>query len=552
RKETVQRLKESEEKYRSLITNIRDVVVEVDFEGRLSYVSPQIINLLGYTPGELHGVKFIEYVHPEDVSTVMEGMKRSAKLIEASSIECRIKHKEGRFVFVSAKGRMIRKKGKMKIVGVLRNISEKKDAEKRLKESEEKLKKFMESATDGFVIFDSKLNYIDVNEVSQKLVGRNKEELIGKNILDILPYLKETERYDKYLDVIKTGIPFSTEDVIYNRTDGSNSSRLSVRAFKVGDNLGIIFTDITERRKWEEVIINERNKAQSYLDLAGALIIALDKNGNISLINKKGCEVLGYLVEELIGKQWFKNFLPPRLSEPVFKDFKRLIRGELEPVEFYENPILTKNGEERIIAWHNSLLYDKEENIIGTLTSGEDITEGKKAEQKLQKSEKFVKSILNTVPSHIYIYDWEKNQNIYSAPHVKEMLGYSPEELSGLEGNVLPMILHPDDKDKFNEVIEKLMSAADNEIIEGEYRFRHKDGQWVHVFDRVMVFKRNTDGQVIQFLGCAIDITKRIEFEMKLKESEEKWRALSENSPAHITLFNRENKIIFINRIVPG
>ncbi|KKM02146.1 hypothetical protein LCGC14_1787330, partial [marine sediment metagenome] len=138
----------------------------------------------------------------------------------------------------------------------LKNFFEIKVAIQKLLESEERLQKFMDSATDSFILFDSELNYIDVNEVSQQLVAKSKEELIGKNILDIVPYIKETERYDKYLEVINTGIPFSTEDVIYNSVDGILSVYLSVRAFKVGDGLGIISTDITERKKNEKEIID--------------------------------------------------------------------------------------------------------------------------------------------------------------------------------------------------------------------------------------------------------------------------------------------------------
>ncbi len=129
-------------------------------------------------------------------------------------------------------------------------------------ETEEKLKKFMESATDGFALIDSKLNYIDANKVTLQTVGKTKEELIGKNMLDIVSNLKETGRYDKYLEVLKTGEPFSTEDVIINRLDGSLNSYLSIRAFKVGDDLGIIFTDITESKKAENKI-KELSKMKS-------------------------------------------------------------------------------------------------------------------------------------------------------------------------------------------------------------------------------------------------------------------------------------------------
>ncbi|MCK4286787.1 MAG: hypothetical protein KAX18_11320, partial [Candidatus Lokiarchaeota archaeon] len=114
-----------------------------------------------------------------------------------------------------------------------------------------------------------------------------KEEIIGKNILDIVPNLKETGRYDKYLDVIKTGEPFSTEEGTINRRDGSLSSNLSVRAFKVGDNLGIIFTDITERKEKEKEIFD----LAQFPSENPYSVLRVNRNG-VMYINKAGKKLL--------------------------------------------------------------------------------------------------------------------------------------------------------------------------------------------------------------------------------------------------------------------
>ncbi|MHC4788260.1 MAG: PAS domain-containing protein, partial [Planctomycetota bacterium] len=133
--------------------------------------------------------------------------------------------------------------------------------------------------------------------------------------------------------------------------------------------------DITERKRAEEALRQERDRAQRYLDVAGVMFVALNAKGEVALINQKGSEVLGYEQVEIIGKNWFDSFLPVSAKDQVGTAFDRLMAGEIEPVEYYENPVLTKGGEERIIAWHNTTLKDDEDNIIGTLASGEDITE---------------------------------------------------------------------------------------------------------------------------------------------------------------------------------
>ncbi len=117
-----------------------------------------------------------------------------------------------------------------------------------------------------------------------------------------------------------------------------------------------------------------KGRAELYLDLAGVIIVALNKDGIITLMNKKGYNVLEYDDGELIGKNWFETCVPTYLREQIFDVFRSLMRGDIEPVEFYENPVLTKNNKIKIIAWHNTLLYDDDGNIVGTLSAGEDST----------------------------------------------------------------------------------------------------------------------------------------------------------------------------------
>ena len=99
----------------------------------------------------------------------------------------------------------------------------------------------------------------------------------------------------------------------------------------------------------------EKDMGRQYLDIAGVIILALNTEGEITLINKKGCDILGLTDKDLIGENWFDSFLPARIRGEVKDVFSRLMRGELEPINYHVNPILTKDGVERIIAWYNTL-----------------------------------------------------------------------------------------------------------------------------------------------------------------------------------------------------
>ncbi len=165
-----------------------------------------------------------------------------------------------------------------------------------------------------------------------------------------------------------------------------------------------IAKDITEQKQYTRALMREKEMAQSYLDIAGAMMLALDQQGNVSLINQKACEVLGWKEEEALGKNWFDNFLPEQAREDVKYVFNQILEGKVKSVEFHENLILTRQGEERIIAWKNSLLRDHDgETIIGLLASGEDITLQKSQQEKIAHQANF--DSLTNLPNRFLALD---------------------------------------------------------------------------------------------------------------------------------------------------
>jgi PAS domain S-box-containing protein len=145
--------------------------------------------------------------------------------------------------------------------------------------------------------------------------------------------------------------------------------------------------EVEERKQAEAALRKSEQEARQYFDVASVGFVALDKEGNITLINKRGLEILGYRQEELIGRNWFKTCLPDKSRKDVLDVFHKLIRGEIEPDEYSKNTVLTKEGKERIISWHNAILRDPGGEITGILSSGKDITEQIQAEQEKVKLE---------------------------------------------------------------------------------------------------------------------------------------------------------------------
>lgn len=163
--------------------------------------------------------------------------------------------------------------------------------------------------------------------------------------------------------------------------------------------------DIRRRRESEDALQIERDRAQMYLDVVGVMVLALNLEGLVVLINKKACELLGYREDQILNKNWFDLCVQEEIREEAKDVFQKLLSGVGTPVESYENPVLTKDGEERFIAFHYSLIRDQTSSITGVLFSGEDITERKNAMDNLKLANEFQLRLLSTAATAIVTVD---------------------------------------------------------------------------------------------------------------------------------------------------
>jgi len=126
--------------------------------------------------------------------------------------------------------------------------------------------------------------------------------------------------------------------------------------------------------------------AQKYIDSAGVMLVILNCNGQVTMINPRGCSVLGYSHDEIINQNWFELCVPPHLRDDVFGVYQLLMKGNAPEVEFYENDLINKQGELITVLFHNTTLFDSEGKVEGILFSGEDITEMNRYKIQLESS----------------------------------------------------------------------------------------------------------------------------------------------------------------------
>lgn len=194
-----------------------------------------------------------------------------------------------------------------------------------------------------------------------------------------------------------------------------------------------------ERDTVEETLRKERSFAQLSLDIVGVIVVTLDASQRVTLINRKGAELLGYSVDEIVGKNWLQSFIRADIRTAVVHSFNSLMAGSIALVEYYENPVLTRNGEERLIAWHNALLRNEEGHIIGTVSAGEDITERRRAEEErerllaeVERRAAELTATFESIADGVVIYNADGKMR-YANPTAELMLGQSVDEMQGTQ-----------------------------------------------------------------------------------------------------------------------
>lgn len=264
--------------------------------------------------------------------------------------------------------------------------SKRKEAEEALKESRELYSTLAESAQDVIYVVDKELKVLYANRFSSILLGVPMEAIEGRSMVELLGE-KAGEKAKAVMNaVLASGNPEKTEDRLVFKGNEYWFDTISVplkdRRGKINAFLGIS-RDITRRKKIESLIREERDKAQKYLELANTFFLILDREERITLINRKGCELLGCKEEEAIGKNWFDNFIPEEEREKARTVFMEFINGYISSPGYNENTVISKDGV-RILAWHNTVFADEMGNVTSILSSGEDITERKIYEEALK------------------------------------------------------------------------------------------------------------------------------------------------------------------------
>ena len=440
RKRAQEALRESEERFRSLYDNALVGLYRTTPDGRILMANPALVRMLGYSSFDELKQRNLEEEGFEGRyprSVFKERIEADGQVI---GLESAWHTRDGRTLFVLESAQTFRDKAGNALYyeGTIQDITERKRSEEALRESEEKFRGIFENANDAIIYLDESGKILDVNDKAVKVFGGLSEGILGRHFTELDVYQpEERARLSSNFEGILNGQETRPTITVRNKQGREIILECSSSLLKSGggdDKIMVIARDITERKRAEESVRKERDISQKYLDIAGVMFVAINTEGEVVLINKKGCEVLGYDHADIIGKKWFENFIPQRIREEIMLVSGKLLKGEIELAEYHENPVLTKSGEERIIAWHNTILTDEEGNIIGHLSSGEDITGRKRAEAEVLMDREKLKSLA----SELTVAEERERRRIASEIHdvTIQSLALAKMKLDGLSHSV--------------------------------------------------------------------------------------------------------------------
>ena len=256
-------------------------------------------------------------------------------------------------------------------------------AQRRNEENLRRFTKAMDAIADAIVLVDrSTMRIVHVNDAACRFEDRPREELLALEPWALLATSRaELER--TYDDIIASGVAAPLE-IPRQRKDGAQVYvELRRHALRAGGRWTLVslMRDITERKQAALQLRESQRRFSGLLQTVELLAVMLDRAGRITYCNDYLLRLTGWREDEVVGKDWFDNFVPPEL-EGLREHFAALLAHQPDTLH-HENEILTRSGERRLIRWNNTLLFAADGDVIGTASIGEDITERRKASARI-------------------------------------------------------------------------------------------------------------------------------------------------------------------------
>jgi PAS domain S-box-containing protein len=538
RKQAENALQLSETRFRSLVERASDVVIIVDGDINVSYVSPAVKRTFGYDPDELVGEQAFSYVHPDDVQDAAEHF---AQLTQEGGVfergEYRVRHKDGSWRIAEATGANLL--DVLEVGGIVVNfqdVTERKLAEKAAQDTTEELRDVLKNSVDMIYRLNLETGEYEYASPSSKdVIGRSPEEFLAMGLEKArsLTHPDDLSRLDA--DVIQmvmqtsVGGAYSSIDYRYEHKELGYRWVSDSRSVVFNDRglpVAVVGTlrDIHDRKTAEMALRESEKRFRELAELLPQLVFETDLAGDITFVNRRVIERLGYSKEDIRNGVHAFQMLVPEERDRARGNMTRVLNGE--SVGGNEYTALRKDGTTFPMTVYSAAII-RDGTPAGLRGVAVDITERNEMLRALQLSEKRFRALVERASDVTMILD-SNMQVSYVSPAVKHTFGYDPEELAGDRAF---SYLHPDDARVAAERFARLVRNG-GVYEHQEYRVQHKDGSWrtIEAVASNLLGVPEVGGIVVNFH----DVTERRVASERLREHYEEERKLREQLEAEI------------------
>ncbi len=434
--------------FESLFENSPEAIASTDREGEIVKVNSQFETMFGYRSKEVVGKNINDILapgkyHAEAVKFTEQVLHEKNKI----SLETKRRAKSGKYIDTIIVGSPVKIGDEVDFtIGIYIDITERKKTEVELKQIHELYQKTIQNAngvpyrlnleTKEYEFVGNGLEEIlglSYDEFDYDYFRRIKEDVIVHDNCDYQTYKKKF--IDGKLERYQVDFQIRTKEGQERWISDSALPVFSYDEENVVESIGVL-QDITERKLIEKQLRIERNKVQNYLDVAGVIFLHLDTNLNVTLINKKGCDILGFTQDEIIGKNWIDNFLPANIREQAWNFYNDFLSKQIDMFAstfkrsaYFDSKVVTKGKEPKNILWNNILLRDADKTITGVLCSGIDITEKIKAQEGIKKLNAQLKRKNHDLERIIYVTSHDLRSPLVNIEGFGEELHFSVQKI---------------------------------------------------------------------------------------------------------------------------
>ncbi len=519
----------AEQVYRQALAALSEGVVVQDKDGTITSCNPAAERILGLTAEQMQGRTSVDprwrAVHEDGSPFPGEEHPALVTLRTRTPLEGVIMgvHKpDGSLSWISINSMPFHAgsddAGEDAVVTTFTDITARRAAEARLRESEERFQAAIGSMRDAVAIqspvHDGNGEIVDfrydyVNDALCELIGRNREEILTRLADEVHPGWARSERFELYRQVARTGTPFRSEDYQPEQAWGTEFARRVIETVvaRAGEQLVVSARDVTERRRAEAQLAASEARFHDVIESAPDAMVVVDADGEIQLVSARTETLFGYTREELIGQN--HEVLVPELLRDRHREHRAhyaahpRVRAMGEGLELFAR---RKDGSEFPVEISLSPLGDENQTLI--CAAIRDVTARRAAEQELALHAELLDlahdAVIVREPSQSRVSFWNRE--------AQAMYGYSTAEAIGRVTHELLATVFPDSREAVDEAL-----ARDGHW-HGEVRHRREDGSEILVSSR-QAMQRDANGRALAIIELNSDITAQRQVEDELRDS---------------------------------